>query len=321
MYPRVKTALTIACVLGLQTAPTHARPKRTGIKADLAAAHLVEEIDAVGAKSTRLEQEEEGLLAKASNLRASTRQKIRGLYRTTRAGTAPLAGGIDAVRRHVALVSHLKRMLRSELDDLKSAESRLKSIQSEKAQTLSALSSARSQLSAAQSHRGAGELPPGALHQRSRHDSSRLAQASGKEFYGIRVVGDNPSNSGFGSLRGRLASPVTGSFVVQNSKRRESNGSGLEFGAPTGTAVRAVSSGRVAFSDVYGSYGRLVILDHDDGYYTVYGGLGTVEVRVGDDLSKRARLGSVGTHAGKTALYFEVRKGTRALPPRSWLGI
>jgi septal ring factor EnvC (AmiA/AmiB activator) len=85
--------------------------------------------------------------------------------------------------------------------------------------------------------------------------------------------------------------------------------------------VRAVSAGRVAFSDRYGSYGRLVILDHGDGYYTVYGGLGAVEVRVGDDLSRQARIGSIGTDFAPAALFFEVRKGTRTLDPRAWLGL
>ena len=84
--------------------------------------------------------------------------------------------------------------------------------------------------------------------------------------------------------------------------------------------MRAVAAGRVAFSDRYGSYGRLVILDHGDGYYTVYGGLGSVEVRVGDDLSRNARLGSIGTDFTPSALFFEVRKGTRTLEPRAWLG-
>jgi septal ring factor EnvC (AmiA/AmiB activator) len=64
-----------------------------------------------------------------------------------------------------------------------------------------------------------------------------------------------------------------------------------------------------------------VILDHGDGYYTAYGGLGNVEVRVGDELSAFARIGSIGGSAAMSALYFEVRKGTKTLPPRIWLGL
>jgi septal ring factor EnvC (AmiA/AmiB activator) len=108
---------------------------------------------------------------------------------------------------------------------------------------------------------------------------------------------------------------------IRVARRDESDGPGLELQAPAGTPVRAVAAGRVAFSDRYGSYGRIVILDHGDGYYTVYGGLGAVEVRVGDDLSRDARIGSVGSDFNPPSLFFEVRKGTRTLEPRSWLGL
>jgi len=57
------------------------------------------------------------------------------------------------------------------------------------------------------------------------------------------------------------------------------------------------------------------------GYFTLYGGLGAVDVQPGDDLSRSARIGSVGGDTFPTALFFEVRRGTRALPPRGWLGL
>jgi septal ring factor EnvC (AmiA/AmiB activator) len=136
----------------------------------------------------------------------------------------------------------------------------------------------------------------------------------------MRVLDPSPT-AGFEAERGKLGSPVTGDVRIAEGRRAESDGPGLEFQAPVGTPVRAVSAGRVAFSDRYGSYGRLVILDHGDGYYTVYGGLGAVEVRVGDDLSRQARIGSIGTDFSPSALFFEVRKGTRAMEPRSWLGL
>ena len=137
---------------------------------------------------------------------------------------------------------------------------------------------------------------------------------------GVRLVDPLPSD-GFAAQRGRLASPVTGDVRIVPGQRAESDGPGLELQAPVGTTVRAAAAGRVAFSDRYGSYGRLVILDHGDGFYTVYGGLGAVEVRVGDDLSREARIGSVGTDYSPSALFFEVRKGTRTLEPRAWLGL
>jgi murein DD-endopeptidase MepM/ murein hydrolase activator NlpD len=90
--------------------------------------------------------------------------------------------------------------------------------------------------------------------------------------------------------------------------------------APTGTPVRAAAAGRVAFSDRQGTYGRMVIVDHGNGYTTLYGGLGAVQVQVGDTLSQGARLGAIGNDFSPPALLFEVRRGSRSLPPRAWLG-
>ena len=73
----------------------------------------------------------------------------------------------------------------------------------------------------------------------------------------------------------------------------------------------------MAFADRYGSYGQLVILDHGDRYYTVYGGLARMDVQAGDDLSKSARVGS----ASADPVYFEVRRGTRTQDARIWLGL
>jgi septal ring factor EnvC (AmiA/AmiB activator) len=72
-----------------------------------------------------------------------------------------------------------------------------------------------------------------------------------------------------------------------------------------------------------------VILDHGDHYYTLMGDLGSIEVRVGDDLSAGAKIGTVGagkatgvqTKSGGAALYFEVRHGGTTVEPGPWLGL
>ena len=65
--------------------------------------------------------------------------------------------------------------------------------------------------------------------------------------------------------------------------------------APVGTPVHAVFAGRVAFADRYDPFGQIVILDHGDHYYTLMGDLSSIDVRVGDDLSAGAKVGTVGT--------------------------
>jgi septal ring factor EnvC (AmiA/AmiB activator) len=91
-----------------------------------------------------------------------------------------------------------------------------------------------------------------------------------------------------------------------------------------GATARSVAAGRVAFADVYDDYGLTVILDHGDSYYSVYGGLGRVDVRVGESAPENARLGTLGSgNDGKlpAVLYFEIRRRADTIDPGPWLGL
>jgi len=141
--------------------------------------------------------------------------------------------------------------------------------------------------------------------------------------YGAGVGPSDPSTAsgGFASLKGRLPFPITGRSEIRSARRAGSEGPGLEMFAPSGSVVRAVHAGRVAFADAYAAYGRTVILDHGGGYYTVSANLGTIDVKVGDDLPFGSRLGTVGSSDGAPRLYFEIRAGTSTVAPTEWFGI
>lgn len=128
--------------------------------------------------------------------------------------------------------------------------------------------------------------------------------------------------SGFAQMRGRLPFPLPGRAEIEQVRRPWAHGTGLAMQAPHGTSVRAVFAGRVAFADAYGDYGKTVILDHGDGYYTVSANLGVVEVGVGDELAAGSRIGTLGAGTnGRAELYFEVRRANDTLPPSEWFGI
>jgi septal ring factor EnvC (AmiA/AmiB activator) len=284
-----------------------------GVSTDVEIASLLDEIEVGTSKQERIDREIADLNARRDQTRLGLRTQVRSLYRITHSGLAPLAGGMDAVLRHVARVKRLRRLVERQAGLLGSFESRTKTLRAQSGEVAQSLQSARTRLTSLQSAPSSmrsGSFVP---------DADSLARGAG-DSYGVHLVDPAPV-ARFESARGSLGSPVTGDVRIVPGRRAESDGPGLEFQAPVGTAVRAVAAGRVAFSDRYGSYGRLVILDHGDGFYTVYGGLGSVEVRVGDDLSRQARIGSIGTDFSPSALFFEVRKGTRTLEPRSWLGL
>lgn len=308
--------LSLVCALPGAAAQSGAR---SNIHSDVEIAGLLNEIEAGTARSTRLTaelagQDERRLLAKAA-----LRQRVRTLYRMTRAGRTPVAAGYKAVMRHVARVKRLKRIVQVHAGDLNRLQARSGELRGLIGQADAGLQRSRRRLATVQ-ERGSTRLPtPGFTQLLSGQSTNDYRAPASTSSYGLHLVDEDPGG-GFMAMRGNLASPVSGEVRIVDAQREESDGPGLEFQAPSGTAVRSTAAGRVAFADRYGSYGQLVILDHQDGYYTVYGGLGGVEVQVGDDLSRRARIGVIGNHGRTPALFFEVRKGTRTLPPRPWLG-
>ena len=74
------------------------------------------------------------------------------------------------------------------------------------------------------------------------------------------------------------------------------------------------------FASEYLSMGYMVVLDHQDGYYTIYGYLGQVMVSVGDALNPGSALGRSGSvPGGRPGYYFEIRRGGEPLNPEEYL--
>jgi len=118
----------------------------------------------------------------------------------------------------------------------------------------------------------------------------------------------------FRSQRGRLPWPVDG-------RARSGDHGGLVIEADAGASVRAVAHGRVAFADWLKGYGLLLILDHGDGYMTLYGhneALLKAEgawVQGGDIIALAGRSGG----ESQPGLYFALRERGRGVDPRPWL--
>jgi len=133
--------------------------------------------------------------------------------------------------------------------------------------------------------------------------------------------------SGFRDARGELPWPAQGDVVTGFGRQRHpiygtyTVSRGIEVGAPAGDPVTAVHGGRVAFADWYSGYGLLVIVDHGNNYFTLYGHLSEVAVHVNGRIDAGQLIGKVGETGSLTGanLYFEVREGADALNPTAWL--
>ena len=121
-------------------------------------------------------------------------------------------------------------------------------------------------------------------------------------YTGGAIAWPVPSSGRITSAYGTRPSPFTG---------RPEFHTGLDIGAPTGTPIVAAEDGVVIFSGTMSSYGRTVIIDHQNGMSTLYAHASQLDVSVGDNVSRGqviARVGSTGNSTGPH-LHFEVRIG------------
>ena len=97
--------------------------------------------------------------------------------------------------------------------------------------------------------------------------------------------------------------------------------SGLLIGAPAGTPVRAVADGQVVFAEWMSGYGLLCIVDHGNGYMSLYAHNDALMKDVGAAVRRGDAVGSVGNSGGqgRPALYFELRRGGKPVNPSVWL--
>jgi septal ring factor EnvC (AmiA/AmiB activator) len=140
------------------------------------------------------------------------------------------------------------------------------------------------------------------------------------------ILSDYPisAEEPFAEFRGRLTWPVAGTLIHDFGQPRvggQLKWNGVVLAAEQGREVRAVYHGRVAFADWLAGMGLLVIVDHGDGYMTLYGYNETILKSAGDWVAPGDVLATVGDSGGQArpGLYFEIRQGTRPLNPRRWV--
>ena len=127
----------------------------------------------------------------------------------------------------------------------------------------------------------------------------------------------------FSALKGHLLWPVGGKLLNYYGQPRAGghlHWEGDLIAAPSGTAVRAISQGRVVYADWMPHFGLLVIVDHGEGYLSIYAHNQNVTHQVGDYVKAGETIASLGDSGGQDqpALYFELRHGNTTLDPRRW---
>ena len=121
----------------------------------------------------------------------------------------------------------------------------------------------------------------------------------------------------FGSLAGKLDAPAVGAVLAGFGAA----GRGWLIGADLGVPIQAVAAGQVVFADWLRGFGLILILDHGDGWLTLYAHADSLFVELGDWVSSGAVVGGVGASGGRAepALYFEIRQDGKPVDPARFL--
>jgi septal ring factor EnvC (AmiA/AmiB activator) len=143
-----------------------------------------------------------------------------------------------------------------------------------------------------------------------------IDQAAREAAAAARANPAEPSGSDVGKggadIRGNLPWPVTGPV--------HSYGNGVLIGANGGSEVHAVARGRVVYASFLRGYGMLLILNHGDGWMSMYGNNEALLHKVGDQLEAGQAVGTASAVTGvNTGAYFELRHNGQPVDPRSWL--
>ncbi len=127
--------------------------------------------------------------------------------------------------------------------------------------------------------------------------------------------------------KGKLPWPIKGRVVSKFGKQYDPvsktsvNNSGIEIQGKIGTPIKCVFTGVVRMITYLGGYGNTIIVDHGNGYYTVYSHLGEIYVRKNDIIEMNqiiAQVGDSGSLAG-SKLHFEIYGGNQSFDPLKWL--
>lgn len=227
---------------------------------------------------------------------------------------------IKAKKRHMERVqAQLEARLRTKTRLKEEKEREEENLRRRKEARNRLLSLVRTQIKASQ--RAAAELE--IEEERIRQLIARLEQARERE----RVEEKKLAVYDLARSKGKLSWPTNGRVESYFGKHRNPElktttiNKGIDIAAPHGADIRCVAPGRAAIIDWFRGYGKFIIIDHHNGYYTLYAHASEILVSIGDEVEEGeviAKVGDTGSLKG-SMLHFEIRKGNKELDPMEWL--
>ncbi len=278
-------------------------------------ARLLRDLDA---RQAHLEKEIAELGPRIDVVHKRTIARGRAYYRMVRAGLLPVGGGFDALVDHAATVERLRAALSRDVELERKLKARLVDAKEE-------LRKVRAERAPLTIQQEAMSRAKNVLQQADeRRDAFMRAFGQPSTMPHVAIYGADAAPTAlaarFSEMKGRLSLPLTGRSEILTPTTPGEHKT-LRIVASRDTAVRSVYPGKVVFVGNT-HHGQTVVLDHGESYYTVYGNLHHVEVKQGEMVTERARLGWVLRFgSNKPTLLFEVRRNKELLEASQWLGL
>jgi murein hydrolase activator len=270
-------------------------------------------------------------LALAGQLRAAYLIGREEPLKLLLAARDPLQSG-----RMFSYYGYFGRARAHEIADIQAHVRRLDALDGELAQQQTELADLRSaqqgQLTQLERSRGERQRVLASLESEARTREQNLArlksqQADLEQLFqelnrSLRTVPPPDTATAFGRLRGLLAWPVAGHVTAAFGDARASGvkWDGLVVATERGAPVKAVSAGRVVYADWLPGLGLLTILDHGEGYLSLYGHNERLYKAAGESVAAGEVIAAAGDSGGRPEpeLYFEIRRAGRPIDPRPW---
>jgi septal ring factor EnvC (AmiA/AmiB activator) len=260
-------------------------------------------IASLGVELNALDEVERDIAARRAQLDATRRQqlaKVNALARDRKANAALTA---DLDKRYQDRSARAKalgqdaRSLETLLANLRAAAARAEAARRAEARRVAAERAAEKKAAAARAP-GSKPPPPAAV--------------------------PRPTVANAPALKvGGLGWPLSGNLLARFGGRMPDGraSAGVLIGAPTGSTVTAVADGSVVFSEWMTGYGLILIIDHGNGYMSLYAHNESLLRDAGDKVRRGDAVAKVGTSGGQgtPALYFELRRNGQPVDPSSWL--
>lgn len=155
--------------------------------------------------------------------------------------------------------------------------------------------------------------------------SPRTSHPQSRDIAAAATEGAGDVATALARFKGLLRIPATGELIAHFGVPRSGNGpawKGWFIRTPAGTPVKAVASGRIVFADWLRGFGNLVIVDHGDGFMSLYGNNDALLQQVGTAIEAGQAVAQAGTSGGaaESGVYFELRHNGVAFDPKEWFG-